>query len=246
MEKTPMDDALRLMESQTIETTVDLEAAMALGDLATAHTLTASGDGETALDLGAGFAAQPVTLHLDATALVTTGGCTYQVEVKESTDGNTYTSTGLVLAVAATGAVAKVLSLTKRHVKLVWTIAGVTASVTYDASLALLEGTEMLVDTAFAETVLDLGEGFSPSPALPASLQLHVEALDVTAGNGYQAEVFESDDGRDFTTTGLVLHVTELGQVERVFGISKRYLKLAWTLVGETAAVTASAWINRA
>ena len=91
------------------------------------------------VDLGEGFAPapdKPVKLMLHVTALDTASGDeTYTVELYESADGVTYTSTGLRVSVVATGQVVKTIGVTKRYQRLTLTLAGTTPSITASAWL---------------------------------------------------------------------------------------------------------------
>lgn len=108
-------------------------------ELMAAQTLTETGDSEKVIDLGAGYAPQPyrpLGLELNVTARdYTTENETYVVDVQESADGQSYVSTGLKLTITATGHLRKVVTSTKRYLKLVWTLGGTTPSITADAWL---------------------------------------------------------------------------------------------------------------
>ncbi len=114
----PLDADLQLMDSQTIAET---------------------GDSEGVIDHGAGFAPEPdavMRLELEVEALDTGDeNETYEVDVQESDDDDTYVSTGLKFAVEAVGQISKAFGQTKRYTKLVWTLAGTTPSVTASAWL---------------------------------------------------------------------------------------------------------------
>jgi hypothetical protein len=92
-------------------------------------------------------------------------------------------------------------------------------------------------------TVLDLGVGYSPSPIDALGILINVTARDATTGNeAYSCEVWESDDNSSWTTTGLSFTVAAVGQYQKITGITKRYVKLIWTLGGTTPSLTADAW----
>jgi hypothetical protein len=83
----PLDEALQLMDSQTLE---------------------ATGDSETVLDLGEGFAPAPDLagrVQIQTEALEVAEANSYQVEVQESADGQTFAPTGLVLQIAETASI---------------------------------------------------------------------------------------------------------------------------------------------
>ncbi len=115
-----------------------------------------------------------------------------------------------------------------------------------DDSLQLMDG-QTLTETGDGETVLDLGEGYAPQPDQPTRLELNIDTLDYTTEDEtYVVEVKESDDNSTFTSTGLIIGVTAIGQISKVFSSVKRYVKLVWTLAGTTPSIKASAWLNQA
>ncbi|MCE5279375.1 MAG: hypothetical protein ABFD92_01995 [Planctomycetaceae bacterium] len=113
----------------------------ALQQLMNAQTLAETGDSESVVDLGVGFAPTPdkaARLDMNVTALdAVTGNETYTAEVQESDDLQAWTATGLLLTVAAVGQISKLFSATKRYQKLVWTLGGTTPSVTASAWISL-------------------------------------------------------------------------------------------------------------
>ena len=92
-----------------------------------------------AIDLGENFAPapeQPMRIILNVETLdAADADETYQFEMKESDDGVTYVSTGLVFSVAATGTTTKIFGVTKRYQRLTGTLAGTTPSVKLSAWL---------------------------------------------------------------------------------------------------------------
>jgi hypothetical protein len=114
-----------------------------------------------------------------------------------------------------------------------------------DANLQLMNE-QTLTASGDSATVLDMGEGFAPQPDQAARLNLIVSALDLASTNEtYVADVQESDAaGSGFASTGLKLTITAVGALSKLFSLTKRYVKLAWTLGGTTPSVTASAWIG--
>jgi hypothetical protein len=112
------------------------DASLVLSD---SQEFAATADSETVIDLGAGWAPEPdaaMRLRANVEAVTTGGGETYSLDVQESADGITYTSTGLVLALTAAGLLTKLFSSTKRYVKLVLTLSSVgTEALTLSAWL---------------------------------------------------------------------------------------------------------------
>ena len=115
----------------------------ALQQLADGQVIDGSGDDlEEVVILGAGFAPQPidavgVLIQVDARVTMATG--TYKLEFFESSDGQTWTSTDLIVPLTAVGQYQRMVGLTKDHVKGVLTIAGAgmgeTPSITLSAWL---------------------------------------------------------------------------------------------------------------
>lgn len=97
-------------------------------------TKTANFNG-TGLDLGAGWAPdpfKPMGLVLDVNALdLASGNETYQFDIEESSDNSTFTPTGCVFAVTATGLIQQLFKCTKRYVRAKLTVGGTTPSITY-------------------------------------------------------------------------------------------------------------------
>jgi hypothetical protein len=105
---------------------------------------------------------------------------------------------------------------------------------------------QTLAESGDSETVIDLGVGYAPVPDQPLKLELEVEELELTdTDETYQVEVQESDDNETFVSTGLVLAITEVGDIAKWFTSTLRYVKLAWTLGGTTPSVTASAYLSK-
>lgn len=114
-----------------------------------------------------------------------------------------------------------------------------------DANLQLMNAATKT--ETFTSDVVDLGAGFAPQPDMPARVVMNTTALDLTSTNEtYTIEVEESADNSTWTKTGLSFTVTATGLVSKIFGVTKRYVRLAGTLAGTTPSITASAWVNRA
>lgn len=116
-----------------------------------------------------------------------------------------------------------------------------------DAALQMMDA-QALAATGDSTLNADLGEGFEPKPIAAMGLLVNVTTIDHTTGNEtYQFNVQESADGNTWTDTGLTVTVSPLAvsQVLKVVGVTKRYLKLVWTLAGTSPVITASAWIVR-
>jgi hypothetical protein len=91
------------------------------------------------VDLGVGFATDtplPVSVILDVTTLTTAvEDETYTVALAESSDGETYTATGLSFALAAADlldVVHKITGVTKRYLKATVTVVGAAPEIVLD------------------------------------------------------------------------------------------------------------------
>lgn len=98
-----------------------------------AATVAATADSAT-IDLGVGFAPDPIA-PLSIQGLVTaldlsSANETYSLTLWESSDNTNWTTTGLTMALTATGAVHKIAGVTKRYLKIIATLGGTTPSMT--------------------------------------------------------------------------------------------------------------------
>ena len=91
----------------------------------------------TSVDLGVNHSAAPlrfVQLVGDVTAIdLASGDETYELELEESADASTWTTTGLKFSVAAVGDFLMGVGVKKRYVRLKKTLGGTTPSITFTA-----------------------------------------------------------------------------------------------------------------
>jgi hypothetical protein len=113
-----------------------------------------------------------------------------------------------------------------------------------DAGLLMQDTT---TKTAVYQTPgLDLGSGFVPGGlGKPAAAIVHVTALDLADGNEtYSVVLQESSDNVTFTVAGASLAVTAVGVAAVKGWLTKRYVRLSFTIVGTTPSITFKAWLN--
>jgi len=96
-------------------------------------------------------------------------------------------------------------------------------------------------------TVLDLGIGFAPGGVgQPNVAVTQITAVDFTTGDeSYKLQVMESSDNASFTQAGPIITLAPaVGVVAIPAFISKRYVRLDYTLGGTTPSITYNAWLN--
>lgn len=95
-----------------------------------------------------------------------------------------------------------------------------------------------------ASDVIDQGANFKPEPSMPVRVVFNTTAIKTSAGNeAYQFKVQESFDGVNYVDTGLAVTLTEVGNVEKIVGISRRYLRLLPVITGTLPSITLSSWL---
>jgi hypothetical protein len=110
-----------------------------------------------------------------------------------------------------------------------------------------LSNAQTLAQTGDSTVTVDLGEGYEPDPYESVNLLVDTTARDHTTGDEtYSVTVWESADDSSWTSTGLTFTITAVGQVNKLVGLTKRYVKLILTLAGTTPSITFSAWLNPA
>lgn len=108
-----------------------------------------------------------------------------------------------------------------------------------DANLRPEGGTAITKTADFNGTALDLGAGYTPSPPQPMGLDMYVSALDfTTTDETYEFHVEESHDNSTWVATGCRFVVTATGRVQKIFGVSRRYLRLRLDVGGTTPSLT--------
>ncbi|HVS73092.1 MAG TPA: hypothetical protein VHQ47_17690 [Phycisphaerae bacterium] len=93
---------------------------------------------------------------------------------------------------------------------------------------------------------IDLGNGFAPGGlGMPACAVVNATAFDHTTGDEtYSAVLQESDDNSSFSACGAAVSVTGTGVISIPGIVSKRYVRIAWTLAGTTPSITYTAWFS--
>jgi hypothetical protein len=126
-----------------------------------------------------------------------------------------------------------------------------------DANLQFMAA-QTLAASGDGTKAIDLGPNFAAAPFRQTALFLRVAAVLFTTGGAqsYKVEVFESDDGlTNWTTTGLYANITAAGDLLKLVGVTKEFVKLTWTIsaatgveadplkVGASASITADAYL---